>query len=310
LSITFSICFQVKSFEVSQVVLVPESLLTIKEIPQSLARDIITKNHYSHKFGATHGTISFGLFRGGKLLGVAAYGAMMVPNSYKKISTCLKKNEIIELNRMWISDELGKNAESILISSSIKLIKRLHKHIKVIQSFADGRLGVGTIYKASNFRFFGFHTSKFLQQVETGEVFHKLPFTDTNKAELMMKRNRYYLDKKLEAFEVKTYRYIYALDKRCHINLKEYSYPLYEKGVRKTTFKQGLGVLIRLAFMYHKSGDSKYTELALQRIRAEFSAEKIESEIKKQSENFYLQKFDHSENILPDLKKLIKSVST
>ena len=42
------------------------------------------------------------------------------------------QDEIVELNRLWIDDELKKNAESLLISKSIKLIKKKYKKIITI----------------------------------------------------------------------------------------------------------------------------------------------------------------------------------
>lgn len=50
----------------------------------------------------------------------------MNPGSYTNFGLN-DKNEILELNRMWIDDELGHNAESILISNSFKIIKKKKK---------------------------------------------------------------------------------------------------------------------------------------------------------------------------------------
>lgn len=79
---------------------------------------MIIKNHYSHKWNnAGFGVYNFGLFRAGnenenECLGVAVYGYMK--NTKAKIFYPPNPNAwLIELNRMWISDELGKNAESI-----------------------------------------------------------------------------------------------------------------------------------------------------------------------------------------------------
>lgn len=102
----------------------------------------------------------------------------MNPESYKSISNGITFNNIVELNRIWISDILGMNSETVLISSCIKLIKGEHKHIKLIQSFADSRLGCGTIYiyKAVNFKYYGYNKSLFFEDIETGECFHKVPW--------------------------------------------------------------------------------------------------------------------------------------
>ncbi len=137
-------------------------VLVIKQVNKATARELIITNHYSHKWNnASFGVYNFGIFKEGatdenQCLGVAAYGYMK--NLKAKIFTHPNpKAWICELNRMWIDDCLGKNAESILISRSIKLLRKIDKNIVAIQSFADGRLGCGTIYKASNFKYHGKH---------------------------------------------------------------------------------------------------------------------------------------------------------
>lgn len=58
-----------------------------------------------------------------------------------------------ELARLYILDFVPKNAESWLIGKSVKYIKRKHKHVKYLISYADPSAGhSGTIYKAANWR--------------------------------------------------------------------------------------------------------------------------------------------------------------
>ena len=57
---------------------------------------------------------------------------------------------------------LKRNSESMAISYSIKYIKGKLKTIKWIQSFADERCGgLGIVYQACSFRYYGEHTSSF-----------------------------------------------------------------------------------------------------------------------------------------------------
>jgi hypothetical protein len=149
--------------------------LVIDIIDIELAKKMIVENHYSKKWNTAFGIINIGIFKDDKLLGCAVFGNLMNPQSYKSIAE-IEKNQILELNRLWISDELGKNAETILISKSFSIIKRKMPHVKLIQSFADGRLGVGTIYKAASFNYYGYNLSRFFQDIETGEFFHKVHF--------------------------------------------------------------------------------------------------------------------------------------
>lgn len=241
--------------------------LKFKEINYYLAKKIIIENHYSKKWNNSFGKINIGIFKDNILYGCASFGNMMNTESYKSISNQINKNQILELNRMWIDDYIGRNAESLLISSSIKLIKKINPEIKLIQSFADGRLGCGTIYKASNFKYYGYSESKFFENIETGECYHKAPFEVTNRPHSFLEKNKLYLDNKLKCFLVKTYRYIYQIDTKINIDLKEEKYPEYEKGIKYVEFIHSDSLLHRLYIMYNSIQEYTYAEKAFKLIK-------------------------------------------
>lgn len=259
--------------------------LLIKEIPYEIAKKMMIQNHYSKKWNTGFGKINTGIFKDGKLLGSAVFGNLMNPGSFKNI-TNLEKGSVVELNRMWIDDELGKNAETILISSSIKIIKNKYPEIKFIQSFADGRLGCGTIYKASNFKYFGKETSLFFEDKQNGEVFHKVPLENTKRPVGFLNKNRKYLDGLLKPFHVDTYRYIYEIDKKHNVKLQQQPYPDYKKGMKYTNYKHPIGVLMRLYIMYNEIGDFEYGKKALNKAKdMGYNQAEIEKEIEKQNKN-------------------------
>ena len=204
--------------------------ITVKEIDRKTAKDMIIKNHYSHKMGSNHGKYNFGIIKEGNLLGWAVYGYMV--NSKANIFTSsVQDGYMIELNRMWLDDELGKNAESYLIATSIKLLHKLDPNIVAVQSFADGRLGCGTIYKASNFKYYGYHYTLFYEVIATGEILHKLTI-EKQTVSTYVKFNEALLRGEYRSFRVKTYRYIYPLHKSFQFTkAKEQPYPTYEKGM-------------------------------------------------------------------------------
>ena len=142
----------------------------VKEIDRDLARETIIKNHYSKKcYNGTY--VNLGVFIKGKFLGVLQYGYAMNPASGGSLVTGTEMNQYLELNRMWIADDVGEYPESKAISYSIKYIKGKLKTIKWIQSFADERCGgLGIVYQACSFRFYGEHTSSFWEL--DGETFH------------------------------------------------------------------------------------------------------------------------------------------
>ena len=211
--------------------------LVIKQIDKNIAKEMIIKNHYSHKWNTPFGKYNFGIFRDGVLLGVASYGQMMNPKA--KIFTSNNPNGwMIELNRMWIDDTLGHNAETVLIGASLKLLKKLDPNIVAVQSFADGRLGCGTIYKASNFKYYGYCESIFWKNIKTGEIVHNSPLTNTTCKSGYIRHNTAYLNDELKPFKVKTYRYIYPFDKSFEFKDKEKPYPTYEKGLTYVDVKR------------------------------------------------------------------------
>lgn len=239
--------------------------LVMREIDFETAKDMIIKNHYSKKWNTSFGKINIGIFKDERLLGVAVFGNLMNPNSYKNISD-YGDGSVIELNRLWVDDELGMNTETIFISSSFKIIKQDYPDIRFVQSFADGRLGNGTIYRASNFKYFGYEETLFYEDRETGEVFHKVPLENTKRPLGMLSKNVRYLNGMLKPFKVKTYKYIYPLYKRDKIKLKEKPYPEYDKGIIETDYKHPNSLIARLMVMYREINESDLEHKAAQEL--------------------------------------------
>lgn len=180
------------------------------------------------------GIINYGIFLQGndKLLGSAVYGSPMNPASASKLIKDATKDNVLELNRLWVDDVLGKNAETMFLSATFSLLKQEHPEIWLIQSFADGRLGCGTIYKASNFKYYGYSVSVFYENIETGEIIHQAQTNNWARPKGTTKYGLMNLQGKLRCFGVRTYRYLYVLNKkkRQDVLLEEQPYPQYHKG--------------------------------------------------------------------------------
>lgn len=222
--------------------------LIIKPIEKPTAKAIIVKNHYSHTWNdGGFGIFNFGIFRAeapDDCLGCVVYGFMKNPKA--RLFTHPRHGAwMCELNRMWISDDLGKNAETILISHSIRLIRRIDRSVVAIQSFADGRLGCGTIYKAANFRYYGYTWTRFFRDKNTGRIYHNQILTNTTSPTGYVRSNVLLLLGDLVPFRVKTYRYIYPLDKRYRCLLKEQPYPEYERGEFPADYTPDREIIVR-----------------------------------------------------------------
>ncbi len=202
----------------------------VKEIDKDLARETIIKNHYSKKcYNGTY--VNLGVFIKGDFLGVLQYGYAMNPASGGSLVTGTEMNQYLELNRMWLDDKAQRNSESMAISYSIKYIKGKLKTIKWIQSFADERCGgLGIVYQACSFGFYGEHTSSFWELEDT--MYHNTSMTVSKKSD-RYKNNvggcRYLQTNKEDAIkhDLRQFRYIKFLDqrekKKCL--LKEEKYP-------------------------------------------------------------------------------------
>ena len=184
----------------------------VKEIPKHKSKEIIIKNHYSHKVcndATTH--IHLGCYINEELLGCLQFGYAMNPQSASSVVEGTKLNQYKELNRMWFDDKAKKNTESKAISYSIKYIKGKFKEVKWIQSFADERCGgLGIVYQACSFRYYGEHTSIFWEF--EGETYHNSLITNNNrnkKAELESKGFK----EKATKQSLRQFRYIKFLDK-------------------------------------------------------------------------------------------------
>ena len=127
---------------------------------------MIVKNHYSHKW--TSCRYALGIFyetdnehtffdeKDEKLAGVAIYGYPVGRSAPKSISPELKEEEVLELTRLFIFDDYGKNTESVVLSKTFKWLQENAKDIKVLVSYSDPEQGhLGIIYQATNWLYQG-----------------------------------------------------------------------------------------------------------------------------------------------------------
>ena len=280
-------------------------ILIIKEISYKVARKMIIENHYSKKWNTSFGKYNYGIFKDDKLLGVAVYGNLMNPNSATNI---VESGKVIELNRLWIDDELGHNTETMMISATITLLKN-NTDYDAIQSFADGRLGCGTIYKASNFNYYGYDESIFYEHIETKETFHQAPLDNTKRPHQFLKLNILKLTDKILPFVVKTYRYIIPIRKKVKIKLESKPYPEYEKGYEYIDITYPIGTLSRLLNMYNYIKFDYGVELCLSKLNELYKKQDIENELQTQKENesyiWFVNEYNNTASLYRELNEIV-----
>ena len=140
--------------------------ITIREISKKIAKDMIVKHHYSHSwtmcryalgiFYETDNEHSFFDAKDEKLAGVAIYGYPVGRSATTSISPELSSDEVLELTRLFIFDDYGKNTESVSISKTFNWLKENAPEIKALISYSDPEQGhMGIIYQATNWIYQG-----------------------------------------------------------------------------------------------------------------------------------------------------------
>ena len=106
--------------------------------------DAMIKSHYIGKWPGVC-VLTLAMVRDGRRLGVIVF-ALPPRETAKRYG-----GETWELARLWVMDAVPKNAETYFIGQAIRHIRRHHKSVRVLVSYADPSAGhSGVIYKAAN----------------------------------------------------------------------------------------------------------------------------------------------------------------
>jgi len=122
--------------------------LSIQRVEKQAASDVVVARHYLHR--APPISYCFGLFWDHELAGAVTFGTPA--SRHLQIGVSREHPErVIELNRLWVSDELPRNTESWFVSRALHELPPL-----IVISYADTSRGhMGYIYRALNFFYAG-----------------------------------------------------------------------------------------------------------------------------------------------------------
>lgn len=135
----------------------------IKRIDRKEALIFLDRFHYLHKEGFKFRSgINYGLFLNSKIIGVAVYNGLSVPETAKGCFG-LERNQqegIFELGRLALDNNLyERNLTSWFLSKTIKKLRR-ENNVRAILSYADSDKHTGFIYQATNFKYYGLTAPK------------------------------------------------------------------------------------------------------------------------------------------------------
>jgi hypothetical protein len=133
---------------------------------------MVLKNHYMKTF-PSGAKVFFGVLHEGisGAVGVAVFGSSSgTLSKIKLFKGMVKENEIIEMQRLWISDLMGQNAESKVLALLMKAFKEKAPQLKVVWTYAGGcKNDCGIVYQSSGFCFVGSEPCDDFYLTEKGE---------------------------------------------------------------------------------------------------------------------------------------------
>ena len=178
--------------------------IRIEMCEKNQADNVIIKNHYSKK-PTKNSFLSLLVYYNNKVQGALQIGYGIRPEKNGKY----QKNEVVEFDRMWLSDEMPKFSETITLSLLHKFLKLRYKDLKAVVSYSDTSVGnFGTIYKAANYKLIQ-QTKVDFYILETGERVHPVSMWHRHKTrawEYLI--SKYKNIKKAEGYQLK---FIYTL---------------------------------------------------------------------------------------------------
>lgn len=145
--------------------------LIIQPCKAKEVRQFIEDNHYSKSINGVKITQCFKVTYDGLLVGAVLFGQLST-TAWKKFGD--SEREVLELRRLVLLDECGKNSESRAIGWCLRWIKKNLSEVKIIVSYADPMHGhSGVIYRASNFKMIGkTPDDKGFYDPENGKTYH------------------------------------------------------------------------------------------------------------------------------------------
>lgn len=200
-------------------------MLHVKRVTRKECEEYILDIHYAHRWPSI--SYAYGLYDNDELVGIISFGTP--PSSPLRIGIAGTEfaDKVIELNRLVLKYN-RKNEASFLIGNALKLLYK-DRGDSIVISFADTEQGhVGTVYKATNFKYYGLSAKRTDWKIKGKEHLHGQTVADEfrgkpNRSQLM--RDKYGDDFYLKD-RPRKHRYIYilgpkAFKKRVNIKYRE-----------------------------------------------------------------------------------------
>jgi hypothetical protein len=194
------------------------NLIEIRPIDMQGAKRLCKMYHYM-KTAPSGALLAFGIFhpqlKGVK--GILVFGRSTGTDAKAKLFPKCEPENILEMQRMWISDDLGHNAESKTISLVMKMIKDHYEKIKIVWTYAGGcKNDCGIVYQSSGFMYLGCEPCEDFYLTDSGEyknIINVLRFGKAPKELKSKEEKAAFVYGPGKLLKTKRYYYFYPLDK-------------------------------------------------------------------------------------------------
>lgn len=198
---------------------------TVERCDGETIRKMVKENHYLHSVppitnawvlvdNEQERTDTLPFFDLKKPVGVVTYGPSFSPAvAHSLLGEKSKMDQILELNRLWIHDDVPRNAASYLVGNTLSGTAR-----PLIISYADtGEGHIGYVYQATNWWYAGTSEDRMSWKIpdegDTRSITEKMSYDEVREK---------YGDRAEKIERSKKHRYVYfACDARTERSLKE-----------------------------------------------------------------------------------------
>ena len=143
--------------------------LTVRAVSPRIIRHLIVERHYLHAMPAACWRC-FGVYAENDLMGAAVFTAG--PRHGYRVLTGARPQQVAVLARLWLSDDMPKNAESRVIGVLLRRLRR-ERQWKLLLSYADPAAGhSGIIYRATGWLYLGRGQPSRYLDLGDGELVH------------------------------------------------------------------------------------------------------------------------------------------
>jgi hypothetical protein len=137
----------------------------VKKVTKAECANILLKHHYLKDISKNFKSgFNYGVFKNNNCVGVVIYTGFPVPELAKGMLGLERTDQegLFELSRLCLTPEIQQkehNLASWFVAKSLAMLQKETK-VRIVLSYADVDFHSGTVYRASNFNYYGLTTVK------------------------------------------------------------------------------------------------------------------------------------------------------